>query len=307
MIDIALDYTSRISPAALKLSNVVAVSRYISVPVASTAWKRITKPEYDELVGAGIDVTLNFEYDARDWLGGSSVGKAHGTIAVSEARKLGYPTGKVIPGSCDFDMTPTEWNQSGIQYARAFRDVVRMSGYRPGVYGPWDVLTWCRDIGYDAFWQAGMSTAWSNGRNANPWPGAHFRQRRHMMVGGTDTDVNDILIRPLWKGLNMRDATIFRDKRNGACVVESGRHYYSIVDMNQLVAIQSLITKAGGDASPRDVEVAEWDMLRASCVDIAKVGTPGASIVVTPEMLASAIASNVDAIGAAIASHIKVV
>jgi hypothetical protein len=307
MTDLVLDYTSRISPAALKLSNVVGVCRYVSVPIASTAWKCITKPEYDELIGAGIDVTLNFEYDARDWLGGGGVGKAHGAIAVSEVAKVGYPKGRVIPGSCDFDMTRAQWDQSGRAYAVAFRDVVRMAGYRPGVYGPWDVLEWCKSVGYDAFWQAGMSTAWSNGRNANPWPGAHFRQRRHMMVGGTDTDMNDILIRPLWKGLNMRDATIYRDARNGACVVESGRLYYGIPDMAQMVAIQSLITKAGGDASPRDLAANEWDVLHASCVDVAKVGTAGTSIVVSADELAAAVSSNVDKIAAAFASHVKVV
>lgn len=196
---VVLDYTSRIPPATLRASNVEGVCRYLSPLIQKTAWKRITLAEYRELTASGIAVTLNWEYDARDWLGGASAGAAHATQAVAQARSLGYPAGSVIVGSCDFDITRTQYVQSARNYAAAFASHIREGGYRPGVYGPWDVLTWVRDDGLmDAFWQAGMSTAWSQGRNKSAWPGAHIRQRRHMTVGGVDTDVNDILIRPLW-------------------------------------------------------------------------------------------------------------
>lgn len=196
---IVLDYTSRISPVALRAAGVVGVCRYLSPIIEKTKWKRITQSEYDELERNGIPVTLNWEYDARDWLGGANVGKSHGEQAVAQARALGYPAGRVIVGSADFDMTRSQWNNGGAQYARAFAKAVRDGGYRPGVYGPWDVLQWVHDEGImDAFWQAGMSTAWSGGRNRNPWPGAHIRQRGHKTVGGADTDWNEILVEPLW-------------------------------------------------------------------------------------------------------------
>ena len=195
---IVLDYTARIAPSALRAAGVSGVCRYVAPQVASTTWKRIGVIEYRELVAAGIDVTLNWEYDSRDWLGGAERGASHGRQAAAAARTLGYPTGAVIIGSADFDMARAQWLVAGEAYARSFAAAVRAGGYRPGVYGPWDVLTWVRDEGImDAFWQAGMSAAWSGGRNARPWPGAHLRQRGHRTIAGQDCDWNDVLI-PSW-------------------------------------------------------------------------------------------------------------
>lgn len=204
---IVVDYTSPIPPAALKAAGVVGVCRYI----APQAWKRITLDEYRELVAAGIDVTLNWESDAHDWDTGAAGGSSHGQQAVAQARALGYPAGKVIPGSNDYDMTRTTWLNAGRAYGRAFAAQLRSGGYRPGIYGPYDVLTWARDDGIvDAFWQAGMSTSWSSGRNAGAWPGAHLRQRDHLTIAGTDTDWNEILI-PHWgqRQAGVEDMTYF--------------------------------------------------------------------------------------------------
>lgn len=193
---VALDYTARIPPSALHAAGVTDVCRYLCyLPVGS--WKVITKGEYDELLAAGINITLNWEYAANDWAHGESTGTAHGQEAVRQARALGYPAGCTIIGSADFDMTRSTWDNTSQYYARGFATAVRAGGYRPGVYGPYDVLTWVRDSGLmDVFWQAGMSTAWSGGRNRNRWPGAHIRQLRHQNVGGQDTDVSEILISP---------------------------------------------------------------------------------------------------------------
>jgi hypothetical protein len=204
-MSIALDYTQRVDPAALKAADVSDVCRYLSW---LHRWggkthdhinpKIIQQAEYDELTRAGIGVTLNWEYDDHDWLGGASAGKDHAAEAVRQARALGYPAGRTIIGSADFDMTRSEWDSAGKAYALAWEAGIRAGGYRPGVYGPWDVLAWCdTETGIDVFWQAGMSTAWSHRRNAKAWPGAHLRQRCHKNVSGLDTDWNDIL-RPDW-------------------------------------------------------------------------------------------------------------
>lgn len=311
---IVLDYTRRINPIALKNGGVVGVCRYVSLPLASTAWKRITLDEYNELITNGFDVTLNFEYDARDWLGGATAGGFHARTAVNTANALRYPAGKVIVGSADFDMTRAQWDSVGQAYASTFATVIRDAGYRPGVYGPWDVLEWCKGIGYDAFWQAGMSTAWSGRRNANAWPGAHFRQRGHLKVGGVDADWNDILIQPLWgfsKGFDMKSAIIYRDPRSGACIVRDGMLYYGIPDGGQLSAIQSLIAVAGGDITPRDVAPNAWDMITASGVSVADVRVRNSSgwvtVTVTQEQLTEAVTANVPAIVTLLASHFKVV
>lgn len=203
---IVLDYTSRISPSILKAANAIGVCRYLSPLVNKTAWKRITQKEYDELISNGIQVTLNWEYDARDWLGGATRGADHGLAAGLQAQRLGYPKGSVIVGSADFDMTWNQWVMAGRSYSRAFGKAIRNAGYRPGVYGPYDVLQWCRDdwgtVGgdvarIDAFWQS-MSRAHSQGRNANPFPGGHLWQHGKKYFDKIETDWNEIRIMPLW-------------------------------------------------------------------------------------------------------------
>lgn len=202
-MSIVVDYSaSRISPAALKAAGVVGVCRYLSAPGLS---KVIHKPEYDELRAAGIDVTLNWEQFATDWLGGASAGAAHAASAVAQANALNYQNTsphKVIPGSADFNMTRAQWLSSGRAYAIAYAAGIRAGGYRPGVYGPYNVLQWVKEEGImDAFWQAGMSWSWPNNDARPPklpWPGAHLVQRRHITIGGVDTDLNDILVTPLW-------------------------------------------------------------------------------------------------------------
>lgn len=204
---IALDYTARIDPAELHAADVTQVCRYLSWLYywGGTSHnyvnpKIIQRAEYDELRAAGIEVTLNWEFDEHDWLTGADGGSAHALEAVTQARKLGHPSTWVIVGSADFDMTRGQWDSAGREYGAAFRNVIRAGGYRPGVYGPWDVLTWCRDeLGYDAFWQAAMSTAWSGGRNGRAWPGAHLCQRGYRTVAGIQADWNEILI-PAWGG-----------------------------------------------------------------------------------------------------------
>jgi hypothetical protein len=175
---------------ALTAAGVTGVARYLS-------WlpnqKVITGVEYRTLTAGGIGVTLVWEYDAQDWLSGASAGALHAAEAVRQARTVGHPRGAGIYGGADFDMTRQQWLTYGNAYAVAFRDGVRAGGYRPGVYGPHDVLTWCRDLGYALYWQAGMSTAWSAGRNAAVWLGAQLRQVRPVAIAGTACDWNDVL------------------------------------------------------------------------------------------------------------------
>lgn len=189
-MSIALDYTSRISPAALKAADVSLVFRYI----APQKWKVITPSEYAELKANGIRVILNWESSADDWRDGDNGGSTDGRLAVAQARALGYPAGSVIVGSADYDAT----NKSQIvAYARAFKAQVNAGGYQAGVYGPWDVLSWVQEVGgYTFYWQAGMSTSWSGGRNRNRHPSANVRQRGHKSVGGHDTDWNEIISLP---------------------------------------------------------------------------------------------------------------
>lgn len=196
----AVDYTSRIDPAALKAAGVTDVFRYLCYEISPGVPnpKVIQQREYDELIAAGIGVTLNWEFDEKDWNHGYTAGQLHGSLAGTMANERGYPKGCTIFGSADYDMPYTDWITRAQYYARGFADGVTSHGYKPGVYGPWDVLRWVssQDSSWK-LWQAGMSTAWSGGRNAAAFPGASVRQRRHITIGGVDTDWNDILI-PNW-------------------------------------------------------------------------------------------------------------
>lgn len=201
-MSIAVDCTELPSYTALRAAGVSGVLRYLSwlyrwggVTHTYINPKIIQKAEYDGLTANGYGVALNWEYDYLDWLGGASAGTAHATEAVRQAKALGYPAGHVIYFSADFNMSRSQWDAAGHGYATAVATTVRAAQYLPGAYGPYDVLTWCRDAKVmDRFWQAGMATSWSGGRNANAWPGAHLRQRRHILIGGIDCDANDILI-----------------------------------------------------------------------------------------------------------------
>lgn len=294
---IVLDYTHRIAPAALLAVRdplVSGVCRYLK-PDSAPAY-RITLAEYRELLAAGLDVTLNFEFDQFDWRGGASVGGAHGTLAAAEARALDYPAGGVIIGSCDFDLSHAGWLAYGRGYAAAFAANIRRAGYRPGVYGPWDVLQWVADERImDAFWQAGMSHAWSGGRNAQPWPGAHLRQMGHKSVAGQDTDWSEIRIPnwgvidemtidvhgdftgPLTQGTQgyagqQRDTAIsFTWQRvDGIASDVAALKAASIAESTTLAAIQLLLANASGSADNAQVMAAiaaEHEAMRALVVD----------------------------------------
>lgn len=190
MTEIYLDYTGRLTADQIRQAGASGVCRYLS-------WlsnpKVCLKPEYDSLTLDGIDVILNWEFDTYDWMGGAPVGDIHGKEAVRQAKELGYPLGKPIPGSCDFNISRTTWDASGKAYGLAYSAQIASAGYLPGVYGPWNALQWCKEEipAFGWFWQAGMSWAWDN--NNQDWPNANLIQRRHRTINGLDTDVNDVI------------------------------------------------------------------------------------------------------------------
>jgi hypothetical protein len=200
-MSIVVDCTSTPSVASLKAAGVSGVCRYLSwlhlwggKTHAGINPKIIQRAELERLIAGGFSVALNWEYDDHDWMGGASAGAAHAAEAVAQARALGYPPGCVIIGSADFDMTSPQWTSAGRAYAVAFAKGITAGRYVPGVYGPWDVLGWCKSLAvFSVYWQAGMSKGWSGGRNANRWPGAHLRQLRKEDIGGVSCDVNEIL------------------------------------------------------------------------------------------------------------------
>lgn len=197
MLDTYLDYTGRLTPDQIRAGGASGVCRYLS-------WlpnpKVILKPEYDMLISGGIDVICNWEFDAFDWLSGAAGAQMHATEAVRQLKALGYPAGHPVPGSCDFNISRTQWADFGLGYARTYSAIIADAGYMPGVYGPGSVLSWCQnDVpAMKFFWQAGMSWGWL--MNNSDWPDAHLIQRRQRTVSGVDTDINDLM-----KGFLMSD------------------------------------------------------------------------------------------------------
>jgi hypothetical protein len=179
---VVFDYSGwRPDPAALKAAGVVGVSRYLA-PVGSGDWKRITKPEYDALLAAGLSVVLNWEDSATGWQGGYVRGVEYGRTARAQARALGHPDERPIIVSIDSGdqlvrsrgsvvLVPAEAHPLAVEHVRGFVDG---SGTGPqAVYAGTNVIEECHRQGLVRFgWQAG-ARSWST------VPGPHVAIIQH--------------------------------------------------------------------------------------------------------------------------------
>lgn len=236
----------------------------------------IQKPEYDSLIKAGMVVTLNWEFYATDWnASGAITGHAQGVEACRQARLLGYPLGNVIVGSADFDMSLLDWHTSGRFYAAAFCEAVIAAGYMPGVYGPYDVLQRCyKETSMGFFWQAGLSTAWSDGRNSQWWPNANARQDSRAIIGGVAVDLSDI-INPNWNKetdvafakelLNIATAVAVGATEDGY-VTATGPDFAKILGSANLAAVEGRLTKLINAPTPVTLSDAQLQQLSSMVV-----------------------------------------
>ena len=95
----------------------------------------------------------------------------------------------------------------------------------------------------------------------------------------------------------MRSAIIYRLNTTGACLLRDGAHNYGVSTIDELKAIQRLITAAGGDSELRNTSPEDWAVL-------LKTGATGNVITVTQEQLNAAVRDNVPALATAIISHV---
>jgi hypothetical protein len=295
-MSLVVDYAGRISPAALRAAGVTGVVRYLSWwnryggrAQAVVNPKVILQPEYEQLLAGGVEVTLNWEYDSHDWLSGH--GAEHAQEAVRQARRLGYPQGCTIIGSCDFDITREQWLAGGRAYANQFARAIGAAGYRPGVYGPSDVLQWCADehiLG--VFWQAGMSIAYSQGRNRHRWDGAQLRQLGRTTIAGVTADISEILV-PFWGQATSTGGT-----------VSTPTGYPPINPQYVYDRLDAILAEEQPTAEAVQAVRTELDTLLATV-------TSGPRPAVDAGELAAALASDssfINALAAALAGHIRV-
>jgi hypothetical protein len=127
-------------PAKLKAGG-YNVMRYIcsdwnTGPGTSMPNKRISRPELDSYIAAGVDVAVNFEDAADDYLGGYQRGKEKGQKAGTwMATELAFPAGAVCCSSIDADLG-ISWGGLAQAYQEGFADGLISAGpYLPGIYG----------------------------------------------------------------------------------------------------------------------------------------------------------------------------
>jgi outer membrane lipoprotein SlyB len=185
-------------PARLK-ANGYDIMRYIcsdwnTGPGTSMPNKRISRPELDRYVAAGVDVAVNFEDAADDYLGGYQRGKEKGQKAGTwMATELGWPSGGVCCSSIDADLGTT-WGGLAQQYQRGFADGLTSAGpYLPGIYGSSIALNGANDDGTaHVFWLTAASY-WSHGI---PPREVHLRQNGYWPYG-SDADLNVTVLEPI--------------------------------------------------------------------------------------------------------------
>jgi len=151
-----LDYSgARPDLTVAKKSGAKVIARYISAPVASTAWKRIGKIERDSILKIIGDLWLNWEWYAGRMLEGAKAGAEDGKWALAAAEALSYPRGRIIPASHDTGAN----NDAAVgAYCDAFNKALG-GVYKMTIYGgihtvttfsgkhgvqpvPWQTLAW---------------------------------------------------------------------------------------------------------------------------------------------------------------------
>lgn len=176
-----VDYSwHRPSPDSIREAGHSFVNRYLSW---DDSGKNLTRAEADALQEAGIEIVCNWEYYARDALGGYTAGVQNAVEARRQAREVGMPDGRPIYFSVDFDST--EQDQFAID--AYFDGVISIMGAdRVGAYGGYYPVKRLFDGGRIKWgWQ---TFSWSGGQ----WdPRLHLRQVRNgVKIDGMPTDIN---------------------------------------------------------------------------------------------------------------------
>jgi len=163
-------------------------------PGTSMPNKRISRPELDSYLAAGVDVAVNFEDAADDYLGGYARGKEKGQKAGTwMATELQWPSGGVCCSSIDADIGTT-WGGLAQQYQQGFADGLTSAGpYLPGIYGSSIALNGANDDGTAVVFWLTAASYWSHGVQPRV---VHLRQNGYWPFG-SDADLNVTVLEPI--------------------------------------------------------------------------------------------------------------
>lgn len=180
---LGIDYSfARPGGAAIKAAGFSFVCRYL----ASSASKRITPDEAQDLRNNGLDIVLVFEDYANQALNGFNQGVADAKIALSQANAIGFPSDRPIYFAIDFDEADTPLtNQEIYDYLDGAASVLGHN--RVGVYGGYYVVKRELDNNH-AVW-AWQTLAWSGGQVD---PRTHIYQNGNSAFGG-GADIDESL------------------------------------------------------------------------------------------------------------------
>jgi hypothetical protein len=166
------------------------IIRYVSF---DRTGKNLSKAEADAAIAAGLAVVTNWEWDARDQLGGRARGVEHAREADRLHRAAGGPAGRPIYFSTDFDATTT---QLATCYAYLEGAASVLGWARVGCYGSRRTVDFMAARGVRWLWQ---TYAWSgfsplSGRfdpaNSRWHPKANIHQYNNgVRVADADTDL----------------------------------------------------------------------------------------------------------------------
>lgn len=156
--------------------------------------KNLNKSEADNAIAAGLSVVTNWEWDARDQLGGRSRGVEHAREADRLHRAAGGPAGRPIYFSTDFDASTA---QLATCYAYLEGAASVLGWARVGVYGSRRTIDYMASRGVRWLWQ---TYAWSgfsplSGRFDEDNSRWHSKANLHqynngVRVAGADCDLN---------------------------------------------------------------------------------------------------------------------
>jgi len=204
-------------PKRLK-ANGYDIMRYIcsdwnTGPGTSMPNKRISRAELDSYIAAGVDVAVNFEDAADDYLGGYQRGKDKGQKAGTwMATELGWPMGGVCCSSIDADIGTT-WGGLAQEYQQGFADGLTSAGpYLPGIYGSSVALNGANQDGTAVVFWLTAATFWSHGI---PPRDVHLRQNGYWPFG-SDADLNLTVQEPIGSYLHPLGADMTPDECKAA-------------------------------------------------------------------------------------------